>query len=368
MHDLAIAYELLLNQKKHKQQIADVFAAQQAAIRSPPSSSPSIDMAGLMGTSPLSPPRMPFVPSNSSSSDSGSGGGSSGRDRGPAMHVDAATSRRRRWYLGIQSKKDPANVMTEVYKAMLSLGCRWSAMNNYRVVCMYNDRQQLCDKDGQRRNTVTPGMSPPSSGLRAGAGINSGVGVTGMPHSMEQEPVTATGHLDAPRAALCGETVVVPGQVTLNLDTAEVTETETGTGVAMELESPVPPPSAASDYGHSRTKVALSLYKVQQSIYLLDFQRVEGEPFSFMRLCALIVAELKNLSAASRAQKTRDQSQKQQQQQEQQQQRLQGTLGGASAEGHVFGSTHIAPDPTALHPAFAHAQSSAAAGGRRASQ
>jgi 5'-AMP-activated protein kinase catalytic alpha subunit len=33
--------------------------------------------------------------------------------------------RTRRWYLGIQSKKDPAHVMTEVYKALLALGCEW---------------------------------------------------------------------------------------------------------------------------------------------------------------------------------------------------------------------------------------------------
>lgn len=49
------------------------------------------------------------------------------------------------------------------------------------------------------------------------------------------------------------------------------------------------------------TKVALSLYKVQQSIYLLDFQRVEGDSFSFMKICSMIITELKNLSAASRA-------------------------------------------------------------------
>jgi hypothetical protein len=49
-------------------------------------------------------------------------------------------------------------------------------------------------------------------------------------------------------------------------------------------------------------RVALSLYKVQANIYLLDFQRVEGNAFGFMKLCALIITELKNLSAASRAQ------------------------------------------------------------------
>ena len=33
------------------------------------------------------------------------------------------TNRRRRWYLGIQSKKDPVHVMNEVYKAMQALQC-----------------------------------------------------------------------------------------------------------------------------------------------------------------------------------------------------------------------------------------------------
>lgn len=52
--------------------------------------------------------------------------------------------------------------------------------------------------------------------------------------------------------------------------------------------------------GSSTIKVALSLYNVQQHIYLLDFQKSEGDAFSFMKLCALIITELKNLAAASR--------------------------------------------------------------------
>lgn len=42
-----------------------------------------------------------------------------------------------RWYLGIQSKKDPAHVMTEVYKAMQLLNCVWHPVNNYRVLCLW---------------------------------------------------------------------------------------------------------------------------------------------------------------------------------------------------------------------------------------
>lgn len=43
----------------------------------------------------------------------------------------------RRWYLGIQSKKDPAHVMTEVYKAMFALDCTWNQVTNYRVLCLW---------------------------------------------------------------------------------------------------------------------------------------------------------------------------------------------------------------------------------------
>lgn len=49
-------------------------------------------------------------------------------------------------------------------------------------------------------------------------------------------------------------------------------------------------------------KVGLTLYKVQQSIYLLDFQKMTGDAFSFMTLCANIITELKTLSAASKQQ------------------------------------------------------------------
>lgn len=87
---------------------------------------------------------------------------------------------------------------------------------------------------------------------------------------------------------------------------------------------PAPPDEASMDLdeerGYKQIKAALSLYKVQQSIYLLDFQRVEGDTFGFMKLCSLIITELKNLSAQSRAQAQQQQAQQQQQQMQLQQQ------------------------------------------------
>jgi len=60
----------------------------------------------------------------------------------------------------------------------------------------------------------------------------------------------------------------------------------------------VPVPNlSTSEYS---VKIGLTLYKVQQNIYLLDFQKMTGDAFSFMTLCANIITELKTLSAASK--------------------------------------------------------------------
>lgn len=55
-------------------------------------------------------------------------------------------------------------------------------------------------------------------------------------------------------------------------------------------------------------KIGLTLYKVQQNIYLLDFQKMTGDAFSFMTLCANIITELKTLSAASKQQQQHQQA------------------------------------------------------------
>lgn len=44
---------------------------------------------------------------------------------GAAVAAPVAPMKRRRWYLGIQSKKDPAHVMTEVRWTSEACGC-WS--------------------------------------------------------------------------------------------------------------------------------------------------------------------------------------------------------------------------------------------------
>mmetsp|Transcript_13818 Transcript_13818/g.22547 ORF Transcript_13818/g.22547 Transcript_13818/m.22547 type:complete len:623 (+) Transcript_13818:391-2259(+) len=104
----------------------------------------------------------------------------------------------RKWYLGIQSKKDPELVMNEVFRALRALRSQWhyTPSNPYRVTCRWRP--------------------------------------------------SCIGIVD-------------------------------------------------KDVSDEWVYVALQLYKVQNSIYLLDFQRTGGvsASFSFMRLCSLIINALK---------------------------------------------------------------------------
>ena len=59
MHELKVAYELLLDAKRHKQRIADVVLAAQDCSRTPPAAGSSPRILGL-GTSPSAFVRLDF--------------------------------------------------------------------------------------------------------------------------------------------------------------------------------------------------------------------------------------------------------------------------------------------------------------------
>lgn len=265
-----VTYEILLDAKKHKQRIADLVLARQDGSRTPPmghknsfsgASSPATHTAklelGILGVGGV-----PATPGGSSSAlGSASTANLATRQAAAADPRDAAAKRGRRWYLGIQSKKDPGHVMTEVYKAMTALDCTWHPTTNYRVIC-----------------------------ARPVAGV--------MGHGLAQYNVMPV-------------TVPIPAPTGAKLlSTATAMARESGDEDRMDVSFPY---TEASRRGEEEVnalllparldvvKIALSLYKVQTNIYLLDFQHIEGDAFGFMKLCALIITELKNLSVASRA-------------------------------------------------------------------
>lgn len=307
LSDLRVCYELILDHKHTRLRVMEVARAiREAASATPPAFSPGgsrgATPGGYMGSGPGS------YSANSPGSHQGGansrmaeeaarallqpGMGVRGGPSGPA-HTTPPTSipsasissansphvvqmqssipgnigmiaqhqhgrRNRRWYLGIQSKKDPAHVMTEVYKALMALGCEWLQLSSYRIKCRWRPN---VPRDSLRRQMALPmagGASPDQAWDNAGGGEDMNIDDEGKQSS----------HDSKTKCFGTDEEVLVPDLST-------------------------------KDYC---IKIGLTLYKVQQSIYLLDFQKMTGDAFSFMTLCANIITELKTLSAASKQQ------------------------------------------------------------------
>lgn len=193
------------------------------------------------------------------------------------LSAGSSSSRRaRRWYLGIQSKKDPAHVMSEVYRALSALNCEWMQMSSYRIKCRW--------RPNMSRNL------PHGSGFFSGHSGRSSIKGMGKDSDIVNETdvemsMAEDSGLNASHPTYPGENVTTRGKMTVISSNSKA---------QVEI-----PDLSVADY---TVKISLSLYKVQQSIYLLDFQKMTGDAFSFMTLCSNIITELKTLSAASKQQ------------------------------------------------------------------
>jgi 5'-AMP-activated protein kinase catalytic alpha subunit len=128
-----VAYQLYLSQKLKQQQISDVIMARQIEENTPPlakgRTSPFTFHAGHGGGSndvtPTSSQPKPAngmlkialfgtpspTPQVTSSADASS---------------QSANANRRKWFIGIQSRKDPSQIMFEIYTVLKTLDCVWS--------------------------------------------------------------------------------------------------------------------------------------------------------------------------------------------------------------------------------------------------
>ena len=193
--------------------------------------------------------------------------------------------RTRRWYLGIQSKKDPAHVMTEVYKALMALGCEWLQLSSYRIKCKWRPNAARGRKSGSKLDYP---MIPQAGGETPGAAWNSPQSQIGGGIFKQGTVESSDGSMDV----AMDENVKEKRKDNLSDRKMKVVAGDDGHFVRV-------PNLSTADYS---IKIGLTLYKVQQNIYLLDFQKKTGDAFSFMTLCANIITELKTLSAASKQQ------------------------------------------------------------------
>jgi 5'-AMP-activated protein kinase catalytic alpha subunit len=323
VRDLRVAYELILDHKHTRLRVMEVARAiQEAASATPPAFSPGASRGASPGRSGYSSRGSYIQNSNSPSlhqmdphtraaeeaaqtlmrnSRVGSGSGTAsvssnsqhqvisppslqmpGNASGSSTPVVQMQSsipgnvgmiaqhqhgrRNRRWYLGIQSKKDPAHVMTEVYKALMALGCDWLQLSSYRIKCRWRPHA-----GGHQPSHTSSPPQPMAGGDSPEAAWNQNLQVEKGNNDMAMDYDGPQGGKDSKMKVISGDDghfVQVP-----MLNTPEYC-----------------------------IKIGLTLYKVQQNIYLLDFQKMTGDAFSFMTLCANIITELKTLSAASKKQ------------------------------------------------------------------
>mmetsp|Transcript_24326 Transcript_24326/g.75086 ORF Transcript_24326/g.75086 Transcript_24326/m.75086 type:complete len:727 (+) Transcript_24326:63-2243(+) len=375
---IRVAYELILDHKRTRLRTAELALARQAASDSTP---PTF-------SSPHSAPRTVNISPGGAASSSSSqqqqhagGGGSSSHhhhvpgttsERGQQHQADfqvsignptgvpgipptqragqAATSnnpnqnaqqqqstsgaRRRRWYLGIQSKKDPAHVMNEVYKALLQLDCEWKTVDPYRLQTRWRPNLHA---DALNASTV-----PSSSGHAASAdqppggdyaaSSSTAADDKGDPAEKHHNNGSST-NLAASAPAmfeprrrrtpssgnLVDEAEPMKNGALQQRQSAEAPHAakqprlpQRDPSTREEPASSAAEPGGTSQHRNRRSvrerrspdyciKIMLTLYKVQQNIFLLDFQNIDGDCFGFMTLCAKIIKELKALSAQSRA-------------------------------------------------------------------
>ena len=321
IRDLRVAYELILDHKHTRLRVMEVARAiQEAASATPPAFSPGTSRGASPGGKSTSgySSRGSYMQQNSSSpgtsqdanirvpdevsqmimqnSGAAKAAGSMGLQQPtsrtpPSLSMTGRTSgsttpvlqmqssipgnvgmiaqhqhgrRTRRWYLGIQSKKDPAHVMTEVYKALMALRCEWLQLSSYRIKCRWRPNLGKGNATGDRHRS------------------------RGMP-----QPIAGG---ETPDAAWAQNPTGLDNENDMNIDDDSP---EGGMKVISGSDGHFiqVPNLNTPDYC---IKIGLTLYKVQQNIYLLDFQKMTGDSFSFMTLCANIITELKTLSAASK--------------------------------------------------------------------
>jgi len=134
---LRVTYELLLDVKVNKNNIAQQrgMAEMQALMKPKPHHT-------LAFSPPTSPKSSELKTSAVAAQASGvSRNNESGvhdeTDAGIPLPPGEKSQPRRSWYLGIQSKKDPAHVMAEVFRSLRALRCQWHVLSPYRLLCRW---------------------------------------------------------------------------------------------------------------------------------------------------------------------------------------------------------------------------------------
>lgn len=353
-NDVGVAYALLSERKRARQRAAQI----EEAARS--NETPALSLKPAFGTLASSALGQQFQAEF---------------QQHLAAAAAASASRRRRWYLGIQSKKDPSHVMGEVFRALRDARFEWKTIGPYRVRARYAPAQQTTAEaaaallGGQTSpESAAMSLSPPAAAASSSA-MDEGSGQAGTAHSAARvgDAVLADDSEDWSDSDEEGEEAwgSADDEDVGGGDGAGAQPAGSSSGVVAGADGQGAGKDAMLRHirsrrkrrahrkprGYASVKIGLQLYKVQRGIYLLDLQKLEGEAFSFMHLCARIITELKVPAAAAA--------------QVQQQQGMPG--GGVPAGmGGGDGGAALAPTSALLSPTSAAVTGGGAGGGAQA--
>lgn len=149
--------------------------------------------------------------------------------------------------------------MTEVFKAMQSLNCKWYNVHNYRVLCLWRYTSGMTHAESDELRSMQKHTQQDSSRSNIDNAIKFRSPYPGDPN----HPILYMDGLDPERGG--DEMAISNSNSQLDLENL-LTYDQSSLDDSADKLFPGP---------LETIKIAMSLYKVQQNIYLLDFQRIE---------------------------------------------------------------------------------------------
>ena len=290
-NDTAVLYDLLLDQRQSKVMLAEQKDAQ-GKLKYKGSdyvkAFPLPDSAGSALDSPKPSPRLQ-----------------------PKQKI---RMRKRRWYLGIQSKREAGQVMLQIFRVLSILNFvrrlpadrpsspstsadalnLFFCLQEWRVISPFNIRCRW-KKQRQRRHRLPATKMPPATAADSSSSARAAPSAAGdaQPHSNDE---SKSAHGSASTSTFSDAAAAVESKAGPSAPSQEGTDPGIPGGVgssggaddADAAAPPLPLSSAVEDGETIVVKISLQLYKVVESIYLLDFHSIEGHPFRFMSLCSKV--------------------------------------------------------------------------------
>eukprot|EP00940_MAST-03C_sp_MAST-3C-sp2_P000176 g176.t1 len=219
--------------------------------------------------------------------------------------------RRRRWYLGIQSKKSPGHVMEEIFRVLRAMQLQWKLLSPYQLRCRYI-LEDADETDSVTRPVADAEMSPTSVEISKPLSDAARLASTSSmsPSSLKMGSLASVCSIPSVSSVLSNDDEFETPTPTEVASYRSVISTRKQSGLASALgvsrdESTTRTTTSGTKSSNSKVrrrvvKLGLQLFKVQQSIYLLDFRKISGHPFIFMTICESIITGLQTGLSRSR--------------------------------------------------------------------